>query len=111
MKQYFLCDPLMLLPPPGSSALKVLIEVPDYSRASRVIVRLTVLEAVSFKFGSDGYQACLDALQEVPAKQIPMEERTDVQEELRKEDWIATGGSRVWLINDADEHRRYFKDP
>ena len=66
----------MLLPPPGSSALKVLIEVPDYSRASRVIVRLTVLEAVSFKFGSDDYQACLDALQEVPAMQIPMEERT-----------------------------------
>jgi len=45
-----LSDPLSMLPPSGPSNLKILIEVPDYSEAMKPNVKLTVLEAVRFKF-------------------------------------------------------------
>ena len=83
MDAYFLSDPLSLLPPPGSSALKILIKVPDYSEPMLANVKLTVLEAVSFKFGLDGYQACLGALQRrPPSSGLPIQQRADVREDL-----------------------------
>ena len=55
MNTYFLCDPLSMLPPSGPSNLKIFIEVPDYSEAMKPNVKLTVLEAVRFKFSFDIY--------------------------------------------------------
>jgi len=82
MNTYFLCDPLSMLPPAGPSALKILIEVLDYSKMMKSNVTLTVLEAVRFKFGLDTYQQCINALQRTPKPQFLIEQRSDVKEDL-----------------------------
>jgi hypothetical protein len=105
MENYFLCDPLSLVPPPGPSALKILVEVPDYSAPMEPFVKLTVLEAVQLKFGSQMYQECLKA------GPIPIQKRTDVKEQLPAESWTARNAFRVWFINDSEDHYRYFDAP
>jgi hypothetical protein len=69
------------------------------------VVKVTVLEAVRFKFGNDGYQACLTA------GPVPIKKRTDVKEQLPTEDWTAINGWRVWFINDLEDHYKYFNNP
>jgi len=48
---------------------------------------LTVLEAGRFKFSFDIYEECIKAMQNLPIPQFPIENRSDVKEELPKEDW------------------------
>jgi hypothetical protein len=89
MNTYFLCDPLSLWPAPegtGPSALRILVEVPNYSDAMEPLLKVTILEAVQFKFGDDGYQPCLKA------GPVPTEKRSDVKEQFPKEDWTAING-------------------
>jgi hypothetical protein len=109
METYFLCDPLSLLPGvdgrPGPAALKLLVEVPNYSNVMEPLVKVTVLEAVQFKFGNDTYRRCSNA------GPIPIQKRTDVREPLPREDWMARGGSRVWFVNDSEDHSKYFNEP
>ena len=111
MNTYFLSDPLSMLPPSGPSNLKILIEVPDYSEAMKPNVKLTVLEAVRFKFSFDIYEECIKAMQNLPIPQFPIENRRDVKEELPKEDWEAINRWWVWFINDLEEHYKYFNYP
>ena len=112
MNTYFLCDPpMIMLPPTGPSALKILIEVSDYSEAIKANVESTVLEAVRFYFGDDGYQNCIEALKKIPGSALPIDKRNDLKEELPKEHWTARNGWRVWFVNDRDDHYKYFTNP
>ena len=62
-----------MIPPAGPSALKILIEVPDYSGVLKANLKLTVLEAVRFKLGFDMYQQCIDAMQMISPPQFPID--------------------------------------
>ena len=106
-----LCDPLSMLPPAGPSALKILVEVPDYSEVMKSNLILTVLEAVRFKFSFDTYEECIKAMQNLPRPQFPIDQRNDAKEDLPKEDWEAINRWRVWFINDLENHYKYFNNP
>jgi hypothetical protein len=102
MSTYFLCDPLSVLPDAsGESALKILIQIPEFRDTSIENVRFAVLEAVLFKFKRDFFAPC-------SRKPFPIVERRDVKPLLRPEDWTASNGGRAWFVNDADDHDEYF---
>ena len=111
MNTYFLCDPLSMLPPAGPSALKILVEIPNYSEVMKSNLTLTVLEAVRFKFSFDTYEECIKAMQNLPHPQFSIEQRSDVKEDLPKEDSEAINRWRVWFINDLENHYKYFNHP
>jgi hypothetical protein len=62
-----------MLPPSGPSALKILVEIPNYSEVMKSNLTLTVLEAVRFKLSFDMYEECIKAMQNLPRPQFSIE--------------------------------------
>jgi hypothetical protein len=57
----------------GPSALKILVEIPNYSEVMKSNLTLTVLEAVRFKLSFDMYEECIKAMQNLPRPQFSIE--------------------------------------
>lgn len=79
----------------GPSALKILVEVPDYSEVMKSNLILTVLEAVRFKFSFDTYEECIKAMQNLLRPQFPIDQRNDVKRTYQK---------RICTLHPLDHH-------
>jgi hypothetical protein len=113
MNTYFLCDPLMMLPPWGASALRILIEVPNFSDIMKPNVTLTALEAIRDHLGNEAYAECIKRMKQKPPQPpppFPVDQRSDVKATLPPEHWTAINGWRVWYVID-DQLSQYFSDP
>jgi hypothetical protein len=113
MNTYFLCDPLVLVPPPGSSALRILIEVPNFSDMMRPNVILTALEAIREHLGNEIYTQCIEEMKKRPPQPpppFPVDQRSDVKATLPEEHWTAINGWRVWYVID-DHLSQYLNNP